>query len=297
MSNSSLFSRYVMNSRSRQKNSGLLPPEDVMRVLNVSYGNHKKWNLLDLYYPKKKGKRFPLIINVHGGAWESGDKALDRFYCMSLAQQGFAVINFNYRLAPEFRFPAPVEDLNEVIHWIFKHEEDYPVDLDHVFLMGESSGAHIAALYLCLCTDKKLAGQYGIKLPDYFLPTAVALNCGIYDIRLLKEEHGNGFSERITEVMGSEQDPERIWLYDPIEYVNSGFPPIFLMSVKGDPLIAQSDAMANKLKEMGIHHTYRVFGDGNGPHKHVFHLDIKTEEAKECNKEECDFFHKFSKMQ
>lgn len=54
----------------------------------------------------------PVIVSVHGGGWGYGDKERYQYYCMSLAQQGFAVVNFSYRLASKYKFPAPLEDTN-----------------------------------------------------------------------------------------------------------------------------------------------------------------------------------------
>lgn len=60
----------------------------------------------------------PVIVSVHGGGWVFGSKEGYQFYCMSLAQLGFTIVNFSYRLAPEFPFPANIEDINSVMSWV-----------------------------------------------------------------------------------------------------------------------------------------------------------------------------------
>ncbi|MFR5151238.1 MAG: carboxylesterase family protein [Ruminococcus sp.] len=64
---------------------------------------------LDVYRPKQaQGEDLPVIISVHGGAWMYGDKERYQYYCMSLAQRGFAVVNFTYRLAHESKISSTV---------------------------------------------------------------------------------------------------------------------------------------------------------------------------------------------
>ena len=99
------------------RDAGLTTPEDVVRYDDILYGTDPKWQVLDLYRPKnKEGEKLPVIVSIHGGGWVYGDKERYQYYCMSLAERGFAVVNFTYRLAPEFKYPAPLEDTN-LITW------------------------------------------------------------------------------------------------------------------------------------------------------------------------------------
>ena len=77
-------------------------PEDIERWDNIVYGHDdREMQRLDVYRPKQaQGEDLPIIISVHGGARMYGDKERYQYYCMSLAQRGFAVVNFTYRLAP-----------------------------------------------------------------------------------------------------------------------------------------------------------------------------------------------------
>ena len=139
-----------------ERDAGLKMPEDVERFDDIQYGPDEKWNVLDVYLPKERtkgGERqegrglpkeesrsgkgslsgkeeggLPVIVSVHGGGWVYGDKELYQFYCMSLAQRGFAVVNFTYRLAPEHKYPAQIEDVNRVMEWIFQNGAQYGLD-------------------------------------------------------------------------------------------------------------------------------------------------------------------------
>ncbi|MGB4661825.1 MAG: alpha/beta hydrolase, partial [Mobilitalea sp.] len=102
-----------------KRDAGLCTPEDIERVNNIQYGPDSVWNVLDVYRPKAESGKLPVIVIVHGGGWVYGDKEVYQFYGMNLAQRGFAVVNFSYRLAPEAKYPAPLEDTNLVITWMY----------------------------------------------------------------------------------------------------------------------------------------------------------------------------------
>ena len=166
-----------------KRDAGLTTPEDIERADNLQYGPDPKWNLLDVYRPKSgHGKKLPVIVNVHGGGWVYGDKDLYQFYGMTLAQRGFAVVNFTYRLAPEVKFPAALEDTNAVIAWMYEHQQEYLLDMDQVFLVGDSAGGHLAGLYTSICTNPEYAAQYKFQVPNCFVPNAVAFNLSLIHI-------------------------------------------------------------------------------------------------------------------
>ena len=60
---------------------------------------------------------------------------------MSLVKRGFAVVNYTYRLAPEYQYPAPLEDTNRVVTWVMEHAGEYDLDTENVFMVGDSAGA------------------------------------------------------------------------------------------------------------------------------------------------------------
>ena len=133
MSLTSEVVRRTFKASDDKRDKGLKTPEDIERFDDIVYGENEKWNLLDVYRPKKEtGKKLPVIVSVHGGGWVYGTKETYQFYCMNLAERGFAVVNFSYRLAPEYKFPAPLEDTNKVISWILDHKKEYQFDTEHI---------------------------------------------------------------------------------------------------------------------------------------------------------------------
>ena len=140
------------------RDKGLTTPKEILRYDDILYGKNKAWQKLDVYRPKKAKGKLPVIISVHGGGWVYGDKERYQYYCMDLAKRGFAVVNFTYRLAPDYKFPSSIEDTNSVVKWVLKNAEEYQLDTDHVFAVGDSAGAHNLSLYnFCGKTKKSLA--------------------------------------------------------------------------------------------------------------------------------------------
>jgi acetyl esterase/lipase len=76
---------------------------------------------VDIYMSQKDGKR-PGVLVVHGGAWRYGDRRQLRHYCRQLAQRGYVAYAVDYRLAPEHKFPAQMEDCRDAVRWIRTHE-------------------------------------------------------------------------------------------------------------------------------------------------------------------------------
>ena len=269
------------------RDAGLTTPEDIVRHDDIVYGDDPKWQSLDVYRPRAaEGKKLPVIVSVHGGGWVYGDKERYQFYCMNLAQRGFAVVNFSYRLAPESKYPAPLEDANAVFGWVLEHAEEYGFDREHIFAVGDSAGAHLLGLYCGICTNPEYAKAYAFDAPEGFAPAAIALNCGAY---VLAPERDALMREFLPG-----KDPEREYaLIDVPSHVTPNFPPTFLMTSNGDFLKAQAPILAAKLMEQGVPFVYRFYGDRAHELGHVFHCNIRTEDARLCNDEECDFFKRF----
>lgn len=268
------------------RDAGLTTPDDVIRHDGLRYGDDPQWQVLDVYRPRAAGDGvLPVIVSVHGGGWVYGGKEVYQFYCMSLAQRGFAVVNFSYRLAPKHKFPAPLEDANAVFHWVLDNAGGFGFDTGRVFAVGDSAGANTLGLYAALCTNPDYAARFAFHPPQGFAPKAVALNCGQYRIerkilpRLLMRDYLRG--------RGRPDELERL---DVTTHITKGFPPVFLMTANRDFLREQAPLLSRALEANGVPAVYRCYGDAQNPLGHVFHCDIKSPAAKLCNDEECAFF-------
>ena len=171
MSRTSDMVREMFQKADDVRDAGLTTPDDITRFDDIVYGEDIHFQRLDVYRPANAGeKMLPVIVSVHGGGWVYGDKERYQYYCMSLAQHGFSVVNFTYRLAPEYQFPAAIEDINLVIHWIFAHALQYGFDTEHIFGVGDSAGAHQLSLYTAISTNPEYAKDFDFRVPEVLCP-------------------------------------------------------------------------------------------------------------------------------
>lgn len=269
-----------------KRNAGLKTPEGIERFDDLRYGEDER-NVLDVYRPKNAAGKLPVIVSIHGGGWVYGNKEIMQFYCMSLAERGFAVVNFNYRLAPKHKHPVPLEDANKVFCWVLENAGAYGFDPENVFAVGDSVGANLLGLYCALCTDSAYAKELSIEPPAGFLPKAVAFNSGLY--RLVRGEEDLLDSLAEAYFPGGGTDGE----YDGIDLgkrVNGRFPPVFVMTAPGDFLTGQAKPFYQRLASLGVKSEYHCYGSPENALKHVYHIDIKLPEARACNRDECSFF-------
>ena len=293
MSLTSLIIRYNFGKGDRKRDAGLKSPEDVVRFDNVQYGKDKKWQILDVYRPKEKEGKLPVIISVHGGGWVYGTKEVYQFYCMSLAQRNFVVVNFNYRLAPEHKYPAQIEDVNAVVKWILENRDIYDFDTDNIFALGDSAGGHLLSVYSAMLCDEAYAKHYGIDTPKDFQFNAIALNCGAYR-QTMPEKRGlfKGLMDDLLPRGWTKEDLDMLNSYDKVK---PGYPPVFLMTANGDFLKDQPELIMPYLEEYGIPYELHIYGNEDNVLGHVFHVNMRLEDARLCNDEECAFFRKYMK--
>jgi acetyl esterase/lipase len=290
MSISSLIVKTMFAKGDKKRDAGLTTPSDIQRFDNISYGSHKKWHLLDVYLPKSIQGKLPVIMIVHGGGWVYGDKEVYQFYGMSLAQRGFAVVNFSYRLAPKHKHPAQLEDVNSAVYWVLNAEDKYRFDKTNIFLAGDSAGAHLASLFTSICTDSSYAANYSFDVPSGFVPRAVALNCGVYDVNAAIDSTGKLQLNLMRDLLGRKFTPVQLEQINPCKHINQAYPPVYVMTSTGDFLVDQPPYLIQEFKKLGVEHIFKLYGSDENKLPHVFHCDMKNEDAHKCNDEECDFF-------
>ncbi|NND99074.1 MAG: alpha/beta hydrolase, partial [Pirellulaceae bacterium] len=114
--------------------------------------------LCDVYYPESHagpGGR-PAVVVVHGGGWVSGSKWVLQGYSRLLAQHGFVVVTINYRLAPQFQFPAQVDDVRQALIWTVDNAKRFSIDTDRLGIFGYSAGGHLSTLVSVLADEPVL---------------------------------------------------------------------------------------------------------------------------------------------
>ncbi|KAI9308144.1 Alpha/Beta hydrolase protein [Cunninghamella echinulata] len=177
--------------------------------LDIPYSNASKECLLDVYHPdhEKKGKR-PVIVFIYGGSWSSGQKILYRTFANTLRELGYIVVVPDYRKYPIVKADSMYNDVRNAIKWTFEHVNDIGADVDMIYVMGHSAGAHLACQvvisdliektkHASLINKRKLNGEFFNITETDFLPQVegLLLFAGVYSI----EEHYKHESARGVE--------------------------------------------------------------------------------------------------
>jgi acetyl esterase/lipase len=119
---------------------------EIANQTDVVYADHDGTKLVgDLYLPKGKTKA-PVLVAMHGGGWQIGNKQFYRYWGLFLARAGYAVFSIDYRLGKAGMYPAAVYDAKAAVQFIRAKAADYNLDADRIGLIGDSAGAHLASL-------------------------------------------------------------------------------------------------------------------------------------------------------
>jgi acetyl esterase/lipase len=113
-------------------------------VFDIPYGPDPH-QCLDLFVPDRPTGA-PLVLFIHGGAWSVGDKSQYEAVGEQLAREGLVTALANHRLSPAVQHPAHAQDVARAVAWFYRHAASYGGDLEQLYLMGHSSGAHLASL-------------------------------------------------------------------------------------------------------------------------------------------------------
>lgn len=124
----------------------------------LAYGPEPR-QVLDVYVPEEMTPPARVVVFFYGGAWRSGSREYYRFLGQALTTSGFVVVIPDYRVAPDVRFPAFVEDGARAVRWVRETIASYGGDPDDIWLMGHSAGAHIGAL---IVTDDHYLAAAGV---------------------------------------------------------------------------------------------------------------------------------------
>ncbi len=100
---------------------------------------------VDVYRPQTPG-RFPVVVQLYGGSWRSGEPGDHSDFAEWLAGAGYVVFAIDYRHAPQYRWPLQLDDIDSALAWINAHANEYEADTNRIVLLGRSAGAHLAMM-------------------------------------------------------------------------------------------------------------------------------------------------------
>jgi len=170
------------------------------------------------------------------------------------------------------------------------------LDLNHVFLVGDSAGAHIAALCTEIALSDDLQTRYQVNALDFKI-SALGLSCGVYDFERLLASDTDPMTLLLMKTVFHRTDFRRhpLYMYSSVSYnLSSHLPPMYVLSSQGDlDLVRESEIFIEELKAWGITVKARIM-----PKKlkltHVFNIKLNTPESTEVMDEMCAFFQAFT---
>jgi acetyl esterase/lipase len=235
-----------------------VPPDGPMygigRICNVAYTDSTNPpQLLDVYLPADDSSARPMVIYIHSGSWQEGDKGEHPEMYLPLVEAGFVVFCINYRLTGEAAYPAQIYDCKAAVRWARAHAQEYGGDPERIAAVGASAGAHLAALLGTTGDVKELEGNEGSAgvssrvqaVVDWFGPT---------DLTLVQAAEGYDITPVVMLLGGEPKERmDMAKLASPAAFVSADDPPFLIIHGTDDPVVpfVLSQVMAGKLSAAG----------------------------------------------
>jgi acetyl esterase/lipase len=191
---------------------------------------------LDVYVPDKLSAPAPVLLFFYGGGWESGDRGGYKAFGQAFAARGIVTVVADYRLYPNVKFPAYVEDAAGALAYVHAHAQEYGGDPARIFVAGHSAGAYNAMM---LASDPRYLKAVGGDLS--WIRGVIGL-AGPYDALPFTEQ-------RYIDNFGGADNPATM----PINHIDGPRPPMLLVTGTADTVVGpgNSDRMAAKLQATG----------------------------------------------
>lgn len=226
--------------------NGITSSGGVSVTKDILYGDEPLQDL-DIYYPKPLAQAmksqqaisdtYPMVVFVHGGSWESGNKEEYAFVGQSLAQAGYITAVINYRKAPEHVYPDYVEDTAKAIAWSYDNAKNYYADPKRFAVIGHSSGAFNA---VAAVSNEDFLAPYGVKPDDISAVIGIA---GPYSYDFRKFSSASAFGDNAT--------PDQVM---PDRQIKGPQPPYLLLTAENDKIVYDTNTvkMTQALKDKGV---------------------------------------------
>jgi acetyl esterase/lipase len=212
---------------------------------------------LDLCRPAAGKGPFPVVMCVHGGAWQIGDRTMQHPNIRLLAKEGYVAVTIQYRLAPKHPWPAQIEDVKCAVRFLRSKAKDWNLDPERIAALGESAGGHLSLLVGLLNGKGDHADQSSKvrAVVNYYGPTDFATwrptALGDMMLKLRLQRDGDGI---LTDLLGtSNRSAPVIKTSSPLTHVSPDGPPILTFQGTADPLVPdpQARVLHEALKKAG----------------------------------------------
>lgn len=268
----------------------------VERIADVPYApGGTAAHLLDVYRPRERAGRLPVVLYVHGGGFRILSK--DSHWVMGLvfARAGYVVFNISYRLAPRHPFPAGLQDVLTAYAWVLDHAHEYGGDASRLVLAGESAGANLVTAATIASVQRRDEPWARALFDRGHVPAAVMPACGVLQVTD-PERYGRApdpvswfVLDRLSEVADAyladaRVDDDARQLADPLcilegdDAFDRPLPPFFAPVGTRDPVIRDHRRLAVALSRRGVAHEAPEYPG----EPHAFHALMFRRNARRC---------------
>jgi|GEM_PF-3858614 len=244
------------------QSSVIFVPE-VESIYDVTYARFADSQLqLDIAWPREGGP-YPVLVYFHGGGWGIGDKIMFRHRMEMIAQSGYVVFNANYRLSTDARFPAAVNDAMGAVIFAKDKAPDYNGDPDRVAVMGDSAGAHLAAMVAMAWDDPYFDPSYSGSNGHDARVQAGVLMYGLYRLDWLVKQDPRIWGVVVTRPMvlafmgGTPRTKPKAYEKASLSHYldKDNIPPLLIMCGTADSLFVESEWLHKELDKREVRHT------------------------------------------
>lgn len=230
---------YTLASAQPERIKSIFPDNTIIHQ-NINYANDTlKKHMLDIYLPAN-ATNVPLVIWIHGGAWQTNNKYGDMGYMKvtirSFLENGFGLASIDHRPTTTAVFPAQIQDCIQGVQWLYDHATQYHIDKNKLVLIGFSSGGHLASL-LGTSLNNNVTDFYPNGKKPSFKLRAVLDFYGPSDLLLAA---GNALptdpESPISTLLGASPmlRPDLAKKASPATYVDKNDPPFFIVNGEKD---------------------------------------------------------------
>ena len=250
---------------------------------DLRYSDRFPNSFLDIWYPDNSQTVRPAVVYFHGGGFIFGDKTTGDPLSVGgkgdklkeIVRAGYILVNANYALAPEYRFPTQLIQADEVFRYLLKNADALHIDAKHFALSGGSAGADMTEIYGACVTNPDYAKMLGVDpvmTPDQLkvlLIDEAAVDC-------------RGFNDGMFAMLGCWMGAESnayeglLQLMNVPEYISSYIPAWINASgegEKGSDFYRSAVGLKEKLEKLGVPHDMVYFWDADLPHGYMERLD------------------------
>lgn len=271
---------------------------------DMKYGETYPNSFADIWYPDDSGEKRPVVVYFHGGGFIFGNKSAgDPMQTggggvgklEAIVKAGYVLVNADYALAPQYRFPVQIRQTDELFRYLIAHQEALHLDLSRVCLSGGSAGANMTVIYAaCVCNP-----DYAALLDVKPVMTRKSLKVLAIDEAALD---ASVFDKNMYAMLGcatgaKRNTPEAVGILNAKTYIHDSFIPSWI-NASNEPndetgyFITEARGLKKKLDEIGVPNDLVFFPGAKLPHGYMDRMKAEPH-AKEAFTRMMDFIKKY----